>query len=82
MVKWKVITDHHFVMNDLLTPSLEKAIIASENCRDSLPKITAHDIACRAHLNHERQSESDNHEVDEWLCAEAELTAERFVECV
>lgn len=62
------------------SPSLNTAAVAAvKQCKSILP-LSSHEIAGRAYSNHEKQGRADGHDVEEWLCAEAELTAERFAE--
>lgn len=37
------------------------------------------EVACRAYRNYQSHGAADGHDVEDWLCAEAELLAERHI---
>tara|TARA_R110002049_G_scaffold260896_4_gene436975 strand:- start:1202 stop:1489 length:288 start_codon:yes stop_codon:yes gene_type:complete len=73
--------DHPPNMNEPQIPSLHHAITNAAECRHSLPPLTAKQIARRAYLIYQTHGCSNGHDVADWLCAESELTAERFAQC-
>jgi hypothetical protein len=76
--KW--VPNHSIIMSIPSSPSLNTAASAAVKQRKSPLPLAAQEIACRAYYNHKKQGGVDGRDVEEWLCAEAELMAERFAE--